>query len=55
MRVKEIKIIPTENWWKMNIVYEDPYTNFGCERPNLSEIIEELEYRVNDSVGENKK
>ena len=44
MGIKEITIVNTGNWWTMIINYAE--YEYGCSRPNLPEIVEELKYRI---------
>ena len=50
MGIKEIRIT-YDGWWNMLIDYgvvgsTESTAQFGCRRPNLSEIITELKHRI---------
>jgi len=42
--IKKITIDKRAEWWRMIIDYGDG--QFGCNRRSLTEIMEELKYRV---------
>jgi len=46
MGIREIRIINNGDWWTMVIDYSEANGQFGCSRPSLSEILEELEWRA---------